>query len=97
MLPRLALRTNIAALAPWVLPLGEMIKCAMDKTYVPNFKLAFEHFLIHTGGRAVIEVRAAYAACKTSWSDCGMHLCLCSMADCCRAKPHVTQPCFRGL
>ena len=23
--------------------------------YVPNFKLAFEHFCIHTGGRAVIE------------------------------------------
>lgn len=23
--------------------------------YVPNFRLAFEHFCIHTGGRAVIE------------------------------------------
>ena len=27
----------------------------MDKNYVPNFKHAFEHFLVHTGGRAVIE------------------------------------------
>ena len=30
-------------------------RVAMDKAYVPNFKLAFEHFLVHTGGRAVIE------------------------------------------
>ena len=25
------------------------------KPYVPNFKRAFEHFIIHTGGRAVVE------------------------------------------
>ena len=31
------------------------MKCVMDKDYVPNFKTAFEHFLVHTGGRAVIE------------------------------------------
>lgn len=30
-------------------------KCTLDKGYVPDFKLAFQHFLIHTGGRAVIE------------------------------------------
>lgn len=30
-------------------------RCALDKGYVPNFKLSFEHFLVHTGGRAVIE------------------------------------------
>ena len=55
MLRRLALRTNIAALAPWVLPLSELVKCAMDKAYTPDFKKAFDHFLVHTGGRAVIE------------------------------------------
>ena len=31
------------------------MKCVMDKDYIPNFKTAFEHFLVHTGGRAVIE------------------------------------------
>lgn len=25
------------------------------KAYVPNFKRAFEHFAIHTGGRAVVD------------------------------------------
>lgn len=25
------------------------------KGYIPDFKLAFEHFCIHTGGRGVIE------------------------------------------
>ena len=34
---------------------GWQVKCALDKTYVPDFKQAFQHFLIHTGGRAVIE------------------------------------------
>ena len=27
----------------------------MDSDYIPNFKTAFQHFLVHTGGRAVIE------------------------------------------
>ena len=27
----------------------------MDSEYIPNFKTAFQHFLVHTGGRAVIE------------------------------------------
>jgi hypothetical protein len=31
------------------------IKCVMDKDYIPNFQTAFDHFLVHTGGRAVIE------------------------------------------
>lgn len=30
-------------------------KCAVDKTYVPNFGRAFDHFLLHTGGRGVID------------------------------------------
>ena len=28
---------------------------ALDKRYVPRFDRAFEHFLLHTGGRAVID------------------------------------------
>nr|BBJ25283.1 3-ketoacyl-ACP synthase-2 [Coccomyxa sp. Obi] len=51
----LALKTNIASLAPLVLPFTELAKCIMDKDYIPNFKTAFDHFLVHTGGRAVIE------------------------------------------
>ena len=27
----------------------------MDRTYVPDFSRAFDHFLLHTGGRGVIE------------------------------------------
>ncbi|CAK0756109.1 hypothetical protein CVIRNUC_002426 [Coccomyxa viridis] len=50
-----ALKTNIASLAPLVLPFTELMKCVRDKDYIPNFKTAFEHFLVHTGGRAVIE------------------------------------------
>jgi 3-ketoacyl-CoA synthase len=26
-----------------------------NKPYIPNFKLAFEHFCIHAGGRAVLD------------------------------------------
>ncbi len=31
------------------------VRCMLDKDYIPNFRTAFEHFLVHTGGRAVIE------------------------------------------
>ena len=30
-------------------------KCALDRSYVPDFKKAFQHFLLHTGGRGVID------------------------------------------
>eukprot|EP00884_Botryococcus_braunii_P012066 jgi/Botrbrau1/20860/Bobra.0654s0001.1 len=61
-----ALRTNITTLGPLVLPFSEQAKFAVDmilrkigarnsKPYVPNFKKAFDHFLIHPGGRGVIE------------------------------------------
>ncbi|XP_059442306.1 3-ketoacyl-CoA synthase 2-like [Corylus avellana] len=62
-----ALKTNITTLGPSVLPMSEqllflanlvgrkMLKMKI-KQYVPNFKLAFEHFCIHSGGRAVVEV-----------------------------------------
>uniref|UniRef100_A0A453SAP1 very-long-chain 3-oxoacyl-CoA synthase n=1 Tax=Aegilops tauschii subsp. strangulata TaxID=200361 RepID=A0A453SAP1_AEGTS len=60
-----ALKTNITTLGPLVLPLSEQLlfmatlvaKKAFKvkiKPYIPDFKLAFEHFCIHAGGRAVL-------------------------------------------
>ncbi|XP_062156516.1 3-ketoacyl-CoA synthase 1 [Alnus glutinosa] len=61
-----ALKTNITTLGPLVLPFSEQfmffvtlvrkkILKAKVKPYIPNFKLAFEHFCIHAGGRAVLD------------------------------------------
>ncbi|MCO5579210.1 hypothetical protein L7F22_033064 [Adiantum nelumboides] len=62
-----ALTMNIESLAPRVLPLAELCKAGWSmaqksvlkkkgvQPFVPNFKLAFEHFCIHPGGRTVIE------------------------------------------
>lgn len=31
------------------------IRAARNKKYLPDFKLAFDHFLLHTGGRGVLD------------------------------------------
>ncbi|KAF5775646.1 putative very-long-chain 3-oxoacyl-CoA synthase [Helianthus annuus] len=59
-----ALKTNITTLGPLVLPMSEQLLFFATlvgrkvfrmkiKPYIPDFKLAFEHFCIHAGGRAV--------------------------------------------
>ncbi|KAL5204469.1 hypothetical protein ABZP36_009340 [Zizania latifolia] len=61
-----ALRTNITTLGPLVLPMSEQILFLASlvarkvfglavKPYIPDFKMAFAHFCIHAGGRAVLD------------------------------------------
>jgi 3-ketoacyl-CoA synthase len=61
-----ALKTNITTLGPLVLPMSEQLLFFATliarkifkmkiKLYIPDFKLAFEHFCIHAGGKAVLD------------------------------------------
>lgn len=61
-----ALKTNITTLGPLVLPMSEQLIFLATlvakkvfkmkiRPYIPDFKLAFEHFCIHAGGRAVLD------------------------------------------
>eukprot|EP00884_Botryococcus_braunii_P006528 jgi/Botrbrau1/15877/Bobra.40_1s0061.1 len=50
-----ALKYNLTRLGPLVLPYSQLMKCYMDKNFTPDFKTAFDHYLLHTGGRAVID------------------------------------------
>ncbi|KAL3507771.1 hypothetical protein ACH5RR_033153 [Cinchona calisaya] len=61
-----ALKTNITTLGPLVLPMSEQLLFFFTlvarkvfkmniKPYVPDFKLTFEHFCLHAGGRAVLD------------------------------------------
>ncbi|RWR88842.1 3-ketoacyl-CoA synthase 11 [Cinnamomum micranthum f. kanehirae] len=61
-----ALKSNITTLGPLVLPMSEQLLFfailvarkvfkMKIKPYIPDFKLAFEHFCIHAGGRAVLD------------------------------------------
>ncbi|KAL6839621.1 hypothetical protein ACP4OV_030560 [Aristida adscensionis] len=61
-----ALKANITAIGPLVLPASEQLLFALSfiarkvvsrrfRPYIPDFRTAFEHFCIHAGGRAVID------------------------------------------
>lgn len=61
-----AIKSNLTALAPLVLPISERVRyllshitrclhSANTQRYVPCFKKSFEHFLMHVGGKPVLD------------------------------------------
>ncbi|CAI0559323.1 unnamed protein product [Linum tenue] len=62
-----ALKTNITTLGPFVLPMSEQLlflatlvarkvfQVKKIEPYIPDFKMAFEHFCVHAGGRSVLD------------------------------------------
>uniref|UniRef100_A0A2P2JXA6 very-long-chain 3-oxoacyl-CoA synthase n=1 Tax=Rhizophora mucronata TaxID=61149 RepID=A0A2P2JXA6_RHIMU len=61
-----ALKANITTFGPLVLPMSEQLLYLLNfiarrvfkikaETYVPDFKLALEHFCLHAGGRGVLD------------------------------------------
>lgn len=77
-----ALKVNVASLAVLVLPYSEQVKYALEvmwrkkRSYVPNFRTAFEHFCIHSGGKAVIETvkdRLGLSECSVEASRMTLH------------------------
>lgn len=50
-----ALRANLTRIAPRVLPWTELSRAAADRTRTPDFTTAFDTFLLHTGGRGVLD------------------------------------------
>ncbi|CAI9091518.1 OLC1v1026574C1 [Oldenlandia corymbosa var. corymbosa] len=72
-----AVRLNLTALAPLVLPISEQLKWLFSvvgrnvlkmkmEAYVPDFKRAFEHFCIHTGGKQVFNAMEKHLG-LTKW------------------------------
>jgi 3-ketoacyl-CoA synthase len=50
-------------------PLARQMPAGWTQPYVPNFKKAFEHMCIHTGGRGVIDTIEKELALPKEWVE----------------------------